>query len=59
MNRLRLTKIKALPSELFDEGYKFISFNVTSLCTNMPLKLTYENKVIHITLRKKKKKTNH
>ena len=51
MNRLRLTKIKAIPSELLDEGYKFISFNVTSLCTNVPSKLTYENKVIRITLR--------
>ena len=56
MNRLRLTKIKAIPSGLFDKGYKFISFNVMSLCTNVPLKLTSENKVIHITLRKCTKK---
>ena len=30
--------IKAISPELFNEGYKFISFDVTSLLTNVPLK---------------------
>ena len=54
-------KIQAIPSELFDEGYRFVSFDVTSLFTNVPLKRTskiilkriYEDKVIHTTLRKR------
>ena len=52
--------IKAIPPELFNEGYKFISFDITSLFTNVPLKRTaniilkriYVNKVIPPTLRK-------
>ena len=33
-------RIKAIPPELFNEGYKFISFDTTSLFTNVPLKRT-------------------
>ena len=33
-------KIKAIPSELFDDGYKFVSFDVKSLFTNVPLDKT-------------------
>ena len=57
-------KIQATPSELFDEGYRFVSFDVTSLFTNAPLNRTikiilkciYEDKVIHTTLRNRKMK---
>ena len=61
-------KIQAIPTELFDEGYRFVNFEVTSLFTNAPLNRTikitlkriYEDKVIHTTLRKRNnKKTNH
>ena len=53
--------IKAIPPELFNEGYKFISLDVTSLFTNVPLKRTaniilkriYVNKVIPSILRKR------
>ena len=46
-------KIQAIPSELFDEGYRFVSCDVTSLFTNVPfnrtikivLKRTYEGKL--------------
>ena len=54
-------RIKAIPPKLFNEGYKFISFDVTSLLTNAPLKRTvnlilkriYVDKVIPTTLRKR------
>ena len=54
-------RIKAIPPELFNEGYKFISFDVTSLFTNVPLKRTaniilkriYVDKVIPAALRKR------
>ena len=53
-------KIQAIPSEVFAEGYRFVSFDVTLLFTNVPLnriikiilKRIYEDKVIHTTLRK-------
>ena len=53
-------KIQAIPIELFDEGYRFPSFDVTSLFTNVPLNITikiifkriYEKKFIQTTLRK-------
>ena len=53
-------KIQAIPSELFDEGYRFVNFDVTLLFTNVPfnrtikivLKRIYEDKVIHTTLKK-------
>ena len=54
-------KIQAIPSELFDAGYGFVRFDVTSQFTNVPLnraikiimKGMYEDKVIHTTLRKR------
>ena len=54
-------RVKAIPPELFSEGYKFISFDVTSLFTDVPLKRTvnfilkriYADKVIPTTLRKR------
>ena len=50
-------KIKSVPSEMFEEGYQFVSFDVESLFTNMPL-----NKTINIILdriyRQKLLKTN-
>lgn len=33
-------KIKAIPSQYFDEGYQFVSFDVKSLFTNVPLDKT-------------------
>ena len=33
-------RIKAIPPELFNKGYKFISFDTTSLFPNVPLKRT-------------------
>ena len=36
------SRIKLIPSELFDQGYKFVSFDVESLFTNVPLQRTLE-----------------
>ena len=33
-----VSAIKAIPQDLFDQGYRFVSFDVESLFTNMPLK---------------------
>ena len=33
-------KVKDIPQHLFDEGYSFVSFDVESLFTNVPLKRT-------------------
>ena len=38
-------RIRSIPTELFDEGYCYFSFDVTSLFTNLPL-----NKTINIIL---------
>ena len=38
--------IKAIPEHLFSEGYRYISFDVESLFTNVPLK-----KTVNITLK--------
>ena len=54
-------KIQAILSELFDEGYRFINVDVTSLFSNVPLNRTikmvlkrlYEDRVIRTTLRKR------
>ena len=50
-------KIKTIPSEIFEEGYRFVSFDAESLFTNVPL-----NKTINIILdriyRQKSLKTN-
>ena len=57
--------VKVIPPELFNERYKFISFDVTLLFTNVPLKRTVNiilkrievDKVIPTTLRKRTMKT--
>ena len=41
------TQIKNIPQELFDQGYRFVSFDVVSLFTNVPLQ-----KTINIVLKK-------
>ena len=54
-------KIRAIPSHLFDEGYKFVSFDVKSLFTNVPLNKTieiildrvYNKNIISTTLKKR------
>ena len=53
--------IHSIPPELFDEGYRYISFDVTSLFTNVPLNRTikiilkrvYEEKLVKTNLKKK------
>ena len=42
-----VNRIKNIPNNLFEEGYRFISFDVKSLFTNIPL-----NKTINIILHK-------
>ena len=32
-----VTRIKNIPQELFDQGYRFASFDVVSFFTNVPL----------------------
>ena len=32
-------KIKNVPSEMFEEGYQFVSFDIESLFTNVPLNI--------------------
>ena len=54
-------KIQQIPMELFDSGYKFVSFDVTSLFTNVPLAKTidiilqrvYNEKLINTNLTKR------
>ena len=54
-------KIKAIPPHLFEEGYQFVSFDVKSLFTNVPLNKTiqvildrvYHKKVIPTSLKKR------
>ena len=54
-------KINNIPSHLFDDGYQFVSFDVKSLFTNVPLSKTiqvildrvYKEKVISTTLSKR------
>ena len=53
-------RIRSIPLELFEQGYKFVSFDVVSLFTNVPLEHTikiiveriYNNKCIDTTFRK-------
>ena len=59
-------KIEAIPSELFAEGFRRITFNITSLFTRVPLNRTikvvlkgiYGYKFIHTTLMNNEK-INH
>ena len=52
--------IKSIPPELFSQGYKFVSFDVKSLFTNVPLHRTinivldriYNKKLIDTSFRK-------
>ena len=54
-------KINAIPGHLFEEGYQFVSFDVKSLFTNVPLEKTiniildriYKDKVIPTTLKRR------
>ena len=54
-------RINAIPEHLFQEGYQFVSFDVKSLFTNVPLDKTinvildrvYKEKVIQTTLKKR------
>ena len=56
-----LSAIKSIPQNVFDEGYPFISFDVVSLFTNVPLKRSidiilkrvFEDKLIDTTLTKR------
>ena len=53
-------KIRSIPKELFEEGYNFVSFDVVSLFTNVPLNRTiniifnrvYKKNIIKTKLRK-------
>ena len=54
-------KIENIPSHLFDDGYHYVSFDVESLFTNVPIKRTidiilkriYTDKVISTNLKKR------
>ena len=54
-------RIRAIPEHLFQQGYRFVSFDVTSLFTNVPLERTvnvilkrvYEENLIETTLKKR------
>ena len=56
-----VTRIQNIPEELFRNGYRFVSFDVKSLFTNVPLKKTvniildriYNKKLINTTLKKR------
>ena len=49
-------KIKSVPSEPFEDGYEFVTFDIESLFTNVPLNKT--NIILNRILRKKLLKTN-
>ena len=40
-----VNRIHSIPTEFFDQGYRYVSFDVTSLFTNVPL-----NKIVDIVL---------
>ena len=54
-------RIRSIPPELFDNGYQFVSFDVQSLFTNVPVKKTiniildrvYNKKLINTNLKKR------
>ena len=39
---MRIEQLKSTPQNVFDEGYRFVSFDVVSLFTNVPLKRTID-----------------
>ena len=49
--------IRSIPTELFDEGYRYFSFDVTSLFTNVPLNKTI-NIILHRIYKENLVKTN-
>lgn len=54
-------RIKSIPSDLFDQGYRYVSFDVTSLFTNVPLEKTinivldriYDQNLVQTKLKKR------
>ena len=50
-------RIRPMPTELFDEGYRYFSFDVTSLFTNVPLNKTI-NIILHRIYKENLVKTN-
>ena len=56
-----VSEIKTIPDSLFDQDYRFVSFDIASLFTNVPLKRTikmilirvFEDKLINTTLTKR------
>ena len=56
-----ISEIKTIPHSLFDQDYRFVSFDIASLFTNVPLKRTieiilkrvFEDKLINTTLTKR------
>ena len=49
--------IRSIPTELFDEGYRYFSFDVTLLFTNVPLNKTI-NIILHRIYKENLVKTN-
>ena len=52
-----LDRIRSIPTELFDEGYRYFSFDVTSPFTNVPLNKTI-NIILHRMYKENLVKTN-
>ena len=50
-------RIRSIPTELFDEGYRYFSFDVTSLFTNVPLNKTIDI-ILHRIYKENPVKTN-
>ena len=56
-----VSRIHQIPENLFEQGYQYVSFDVVSLFTNVPLKRTvniilkrvYENKLVFTNLKKR------
>ena len=61
-----ISEIKTIPHSLFDQDYRFVSFDIASLFTNVPLKRTiaiilkciFEDKLINTTLTKRTLKSS-
>ena len=50
-------RIRSIPTELFDEGYRYFSFDITLLFTNVPLNKTI-NIILHRIYKENLVKTN-